>query len=103
MSAKYGRNGGGVIIQASRPGTNEYHGAITWSHTDPGFNAYPLGSTARSPPDQEFYALYAGAPISVPKLYHRHNRALFFLAVEPHRLYNQLLLRGTFSTPHRPA
>jgi hypothetical protein len=57
MSAKYGPNGGGVIIQASRPGANEYHGAVTWSHTDPGFNAYPLGSTARSALHQNFYGL----------------------------------------------
>jgi hypothetical protein len=48
LSAKYGRTSSGVIVQASKPGTNSYHGAITYRHTDPGFNAYPLGSNARN-------------------------------------------------------
>ena len=99
MSAKYGRNGGGVIIQASRPGTNEYHGAITWRHTDPGFNAYPLGSTARSALHQNFYGFYAGGPVWIPKLYNGHNRTFFFAAFEPARLSNQFSNRGTFLTP----
>jgi hypothetical protein len=99
MSAKYGRNGGGVIIQASRPGTNEYHGAITWSHTDPGFNAYPLGSTARSALHENFYGFYAGGPVWIPKLYNGHNRTFFFAAFEPARLSNQFSNRGTFLTP----
>src|SRR5216683_4515587 len=99
MSAKYGRNGGGVIIQASRPGTNEYHGAVTWSHTDPGFNAYPLGSTARSALHQNFYGFYAGGPVWIPKIYNGHNRTFFFAAFEPARLSNQFTNRGTFLTP----
>jgi hypothetical protein len=99
MSAKYGRNGGGVIIQASRPGTNEYHGAVSWRHTDPGFNAYPLGSTARSALHQNFYGFYAGGPVWIPKLYNGHNRTFFFAAFEPARLFNQFSNRGTFLTP----
>jgi hypothetical protein len=99
MSAKYGRNGGGVIIQASRPGTNEYHGAISWSHTDPGFNAYPLGSNARSALHENFYGFYAGGPVWIPKVYNGHNRTFFFAAFEPARLSNQFTNRGTFLTP----
>jgi len=37
--------------------------------TDPGFNAYPLGSTARSALHQNFYGFYAGGPVWIPKLY----------------------------------
>jgi len=41
---------------------NEYHGAVSWRHTDPGFNAYPLGSTARSALHQNFYGFMQEAP-----------------------------------------
>ena len=99
LSAKYGRTSGGVVVQASQPGTNEYHGAITYRHTDPGFNAYPLGSSARNALHENYYGFYAGGPVWIPKVYNGHNKTFFYVGVEPARMKNQFAFRGTFQTP----
>ena len=99
LSAKYGRTGGGVIVQSSAAGTDEYHGAVTFRHTDPFFNAYPDGSNARSALHQNYYGFYFGGAIRIPKLYDGRRRTFFFIGVEPARLKNQFAFRGTFQTP----
>jgi Carboxypeptidase regulatory-like domain/TonB dependent receptor len=99
ISAKYGRTGGGVIVQASKPGTSEYHGALTWRHTDPFFNAYPLGSTAANSQHENFYGVYVGGPVWIPKVYNGRSKTFFFVGVEPARLSNVLGFRGSFDTP----
>lgn len=99
LSAKYGRTGSGVIVQASQPGTNAYHGAITYRHTDPGFNAYPLGSSARNALHENYYGFYAGGPVWIPKIYNGHDKTFFYVGVEPARMSNQFAFRGTFQTP----
>lgn len=99
LSAKYGRTGGGVIVQTSRPGTDEYHGAVSWRHTDPFFNAYPLGASARSALHQNYYGAYFGGPVWIPKLYNGHRKTFFYVGVEPARMENQYAFRGTFFTP----
>jgi hypothetical protein len=99
ISAKYGRTGGGVIVQTSRPGTDQYHGAVSWRHTDPFFNAYPMGSSARSALHQNYYGFYFGGPVWIPKLYNGHKKTFFFVGVEPARMSNQYVFRGSFFTP----
>ncbi|MFC5863309.1 carboxypeptidase regulatory-like domain-containing protein [Acidicapsa dinghuensis] len=99
LSAKYGRTGGGVIVQSSAAGTNQYHGAITYSHTDPYFNAFPDGNTAPSALHENYYGFYAGGPVWVPKIYPHKDRTFFFVGVEPARLQNAFGFRGIFPTP----
>jgi hypothetical protein len=100
VSAKYGRTGGGLIVQASRPGTSEYHGAITWRHTDPFFQATPLGSTYAPPRLHEnFYGFYVGGPIWIPKVSNWRHKTFFYVGVEPARLSNASTARATFFTP----
>ncbi|SNS41645.1 Carboxypeptidase regulatory-like domain-containing protein [Granulicella rosea] len=100
ISAKYGRTGGGMIVQASRAGTNEYHGAITWRHSDPFFQAKQV-SAAPIPPQlhENFYGFYVGGPVRIPKLYDGRSKTFFYVGVEPARLNNTINVRGTFLTP----
>jgi hypothetical protein len=99
LAAKFGRTGGGVIVQSSASGTNGYHGAITYRHTDPFFNAYPDGSTAASALHQNYYGFYVGGPVRIPKIYDGRDKTFFFVGVEPARMKNSSGARGTFQTP----
>jgi len=99
LSAKYGRTGGGVIVQSSASGTNAFHGAITYRHTDPFFNAYPNGSSAASALHQNYYGFYVGGPVRIPKIYDGRDKTFFFVGVEPARMRNRFSFRGTFQTP----
>ncbi|QNI37475.1 TonB-dependent receptor [Edaphobacter sp. 4G125] len=99
LSAKYGRTSSGVIVQTSAPGTNAYHGAITWRHTDPYFNAYPLGSSIPNAQHENYYGFYVGGPVWLPKIYDGHDKTFFFVGAEPARMRNQFAFRGTFPTP----
>ena len=99
LSAKYGRTSSGVIVQASQPGANAYHGAVTYRHTDPGFNAYPLGGSARNALHENYYGFYVGGPVWIPKIYNGRDNTFFYVGVEPARLSNQFAFRGTFQTP----
>jgi hypothetical protein len=99
LSAKYGRTGGGVIVQSSAAGTNQYHGAITYSHTDPYFNAFPDGGTIRSALHENYYGFYVGGPVYIPKIYPFKDKTFFYVGVEPARLQNSFGFRGIFPTP----
>lgn len=99
MSAKYGRTGGGVIVQASKAGTSAYHGSVTWRHTDPFFNAFPLGSNAANAQHENFYGFFIGGPVRIPKIYNGRDKSFFFVGIEPARIQNALSFRGNFSTP----
>ncbi|MGO4517709.1 carboxypeptidase regulatory-like domain-containing protein [Terriglobus sp. 2YAB30_2] len=99
LSAKYGRTGGGVIVQSSAPGTSNYHGAISWRHTDPYFNAFPDGNTAPSALRENYYGFYVGGPIWIPKVYPHKDKSFFFVGIEPARMQNSFGFRGIFPTP----
>lgn len=99
LPANYGRTGSGAIIETSRAGNSQYHGGITWRHTDPFFNAYPLGGTIKNDTHQNFYGFYFGGPILIPKVYHRNRNTFFWLGIEPARLSTTVGVRGTFQTP----
>lgn len=98
-SAQYGRTGGGVIVEASRPGTSQYHGGASWRHTDPWFNAFPLGTTAKNDQHDTFIGGYFGGPVRIPKLYHGDSKTFFFGAYEPGRVRQALSFRGLLLTP----
>ncbi|WP_449240097.1 hypothetical protein [Edaphobacter flagellatus] len=99
LSAKYGRTGGGVIVQASKAGTSNYHGRVTWRHTDPFFNAFPVGSSAANAQHENFYGFFVGGPVRIPHIYDGRDKTFFFVGVEPARMQNALSFRGNFSTP----
>ena len=99
LSAKYGRTSGGVIVQTSKPGTNEFHGGVTYRHTDPYFNAFPLGSNAANALHENYYGFYVGGPVWIPKIYNGHKKTFFYVGIEPGRMKNQFAFRGTFQTP----
>jgi len=99
LSARYGRTGGGVIVQSSAPGTRDYHGAITYRHTDPYFNAFPDGSTAANALHENYYGFYVGGPVWIPKLYPHRDKTFFFVGVEPARMNNSFGFRGIFPIP----
>lgn len=99
LSAKYGRTGGGVIVQSSMAGTSDFHGAITYSHTDPYFNAFPDGNTSPSALHENYYGFYVGGPVWIPKVYPHRDKTFFYVGVEPARLQNSFGFRGIFPTP----
>ena len=99
ISAQYGRTGGGVIVQSSKPGTNEYHGGFDYRHTDPFFNAFPLGTQARSALHQNFYAGYVSGPVYLPKVYNGKEKTFFFVGIEPARLRSGISVLETLPTP----
>lgn len=99
LSAKYGRTGGGVIVQSSAAGTRDYHGAITYRHTDPFFNAFPDGNTTPNALHENYYGFYVGGPVWIPKIYPHRDRTFFFVGVEPARMNNSYGFRGIFPTP----
>lgn len=99
LSAKYGRTGGGVIVQSSAAGTSDYHGAVTYRHTDPSFNAFPDGNTAPNALHENYYGFYVGGPVWIPRLYPHRDRTFFFVGVEPARMSNSFGFRGIFPTP----
>ncbi len=99
VPAKYGNTGGGVIIQATRSGTNEYHGIFSWRHTDPAFNSQPVGQTIPNEMHQHFFGGYFGGPVVIPKLYNGRNRTFIFGGYEPARLFNATTANATMPTP----
>ena len=99
LSAKYGRTGGGVIVQSSAAGTRDYHGAVTYRHTDPYFNAFPDGGTTSNALHENYYGFYVGGPVWIPKIYPHRDRTFFFVGVEPARMQNAFGFRGIFPTP----
>jgi hypothetical protein len=100
LSAKYGRTGGGIIVQATRGGTSDYHGAITWRHTDPAFQAKQLTANPIPPALHEnFYGFYLGGPIWLTKVSNWRHQTFFYVGVEPARLKNTTGFRATFFTP----
>lgn len=99
VPARYGRTSGGVIVQTSKAGGDQYHGGVTWRHTDPHFNSWPLGTTAASALRENLFGAYAGGPVRIPKLYNGRHKTFFFVGSEPARMSNVLSYRGQFNTP----
>jgi len=95
MSAQYGRSGAGIIAQGSRSGTDQFHGGITWRHTDPFFNAGRTVAANR----QNYYGFYLGGPIQLPKIYNGRHKSFFYIGIEPARTTQKYAFRGTFFTP----
>ena len=99
VPAEYGRSQSGVIIQATRSGTDEFHGAASWRHTDPVFQAQQLGSPLPPRQHQNYFGVYLSGPVVLPKIYNGRHRTFFYVGVEPARLNNSTSARGVVPTP----
>ena len=99
VPAKYGNTGGGVVIQATRGGTNQIHGQLNWRHNDPAFNAEPLGNTIPNEQHQNWFGMYGGGPVYIPKVYDGRNKTFFYAGFEPARLFNDTTALATMPTP----
>lgn len=99
VPAQYGRTMGGVIISTTKSGTNEYHGQVTWRHTDPIMQAQPDGQVV--PPDlhQNFFGAFLGGPVVIPHLYNGHDKTFFFVGFEPARMRNDTTNPGVLFSP----
>jgi hypothetical protein len=97
LPAQYGRSGGGVVNQASKAGTDQYHGALRWRHRDPFFELVSP-NTGGAPPAEHLnlFTIAVGGPVPLP--FHKH-RTFFFAAFEPLRNTNGGYQRKRFLTP----
>ena len=101
LPAQYGRNGGGIINQATASGSSQYHGQLRWRHYDPFFEARTQGIT--SPPDahQNLFTVLVSGPVKLPHMRDTHT---FFLAgYEPIRAGNKTYARRRIATPQELA
>lgn len=99
LPAQYGRTAGGVIVQTTKTGTNQFHGTVSYRHTDPFFQAHPIGQTLGAELHQNFFGVTVGGPVILPHLYDGRNRTFFFVSVEPARLSNVVNGMATVPTP----
>jgi hypothetical protein len=88
--AQYGATMGGVVVQSTRAGSNEFHGGVTWTHADPSTEAWSYVKTFAPDTHQNFLGAYLGGPVRIPKLYNGRNKTFFYAAYEPSRLSSTL-------------
>lgn len=86
IPAQYGRTTSAIINQATKSGTNQFHGNASWSHLDPYLQTQALG--AAFPPTQHYdqAAIAIGGPVILPKIYNGRNKTFFWATGEPQRL-----------------
>lgn len=97
LTAQYGRAGGGVINQASKAGSDRYHGALRWRHRDPFFELVAPNTGGAAPAEHlNLFTVAVGGPIPLP--FHKH-KTFFFAAFEPLRNTNGGYQRKRFLTP----
>jgi Carboxypeptidase regulatory-like domain len=99
IPAQFGQTQGGVIIQSTKSGSNEFHVGGTYRHSDPSLQAFPLGGVLPAAQHQNFFGAYAEGPVVLPKLYNGRNRTFFDVGVEPARLTNAISGQGQVPTP----
>jgi len=97
MSAEFGRSGGGVILAATRSGTNKWHGSLYEFLRNDKLNANSWSNNRvglpRSPFHKNQYGGTFGGPVLLPRFgegghqpwYSGRNRTFFFVALEQTR------------------
>jgi hypothetical protein len=88
-TAEYGRNGGGIVSEVSKSGTNTYHGSVYDYLRNNDLNANLFFNNANSliRPilKRNQFGASVGGPIDIPKLIHGRNRMFFFVAYQGQR------------------
>lgn len=85
VPAQYGRTTAGIINQATKSGSNEFHGTGNWTHTQPYLQTRFLGSAFDPTARYSSYAGAIGGPVVIPKVYDGRNRTFFYASGEPQR------------------
>ena len=67
FSAEYGRNAAAIVTVETKSGTNDYHGALSWFHTDTHLNARTVFQPDRPVFLRNEFAGSAGGPIRKDK------------------------------------
>lgn len=76
-SAEYGRNGGALIIGATRSGTNQFHGTVWEFLRNDALNAKNYFATTIPSLKQNQFGAAAGGPVILPG-YNGRNRTFFY-------------------------
>jgi Carboxypeptidase regulatory-like domain/TonB-dependent Receptor Plug Domain len=91
-TAEYGRNGGGVITEVVKSGTNEWHGSAFDFIRNGAFNANsffnkndPKNLLPRDTLRRNQYGGTFGGPITIPKVVHGKDRFFFFVGYQGQR------------------
>lgn len=91
-TAEYGRNGGGVITEVIKSGTNEWHGSAFDFIRNDAFNANdffnkstPGNLLPRDVLKRNQYGGTFGGPITIPHLVHGKDRFFFFVGYQGQR------------------
>jgi hypothetical protein len=85
ISAQYGRTTAGIINQATKSGTNDFHATGYWSQTQPYLQTPFLGSAFGPTAHYISWAGGVGGPVVIPKLYNGRNKTFFWATGEPQR------------------
>ncbi|HKV62361.1 MAG TPA: carboxypeptidase regulatory-like domain-containing protein [Candidatus Acidoferrum sp.] len=95
-TAEYGRNGGGIITEVIRSGTNEWHGSAFDFIRNDAFNANdyfhkndPNNLLPRDVLKRNQFGGTFGGPVFVPKLVHGKDRFFFFVGYQGQRQTQQ--------------
>ena len=85
-SAEYGRNGGGIITEVTKSGTNQWHGSAYDYLRNGDFDANSffnhLNDVERDPLRRNQYGGSFGGPIWVPKVINGRDKFFFFVAYQ---------------------
>jgi hypothetical protein len=85
-SAEYGRNGGGIITEVTKSGTNQWHGSAYDYLRNGDFDANSffnhLNEVERDPLRRNQYGASFGGPIWIPKVVNGKDRFFFFVAYQ---------------------
>jgi hypothetical protein len=91
-TAEYGRNGGGVVTEVIKSGTNEWHGSAFDFIRNDAFNANdffnkstPGNLLPRDVLKRNQYGGTFGGPIIIPRLVHGRDRFFFFVGYQGQR------------------
>jgi outer membrane receptor protein involved in Fe transport len=104
-TAEYGRNGGGVVSEVIKSGTNSFHGSLYDYVRNDAFNASDFFDNAQGNPrpvlKRNQFGGTIGGPITMPKLINGKDRYFFFFGYQGQR-QTQTVLPG-FVTTYTPA
>jgi hypothetical protein len=85
IAAQYGRTTAGIVNQATKSGTNDFHGSGFYNHTQPYLQTRFLGSAFGPTARYSSYAGAIGGPVVIPKVYNGRNKTFFWATGEPQR------------------
>lgn len=102
LSAEYGRYSGGAINITTKSGTNSYHGNVFEFIRNSALDANNFFNKAAGKPNPSFqmnqFGGTFGGPLTIPGLYHGHDRTFFFVDYQGTRRIQGHTFIGTVPT-----